>query len=268
MIRILIADDHEVARYGLRKILERQSGWEVIAEACDGKEAVTKAIETKPNVAILDYAMPLINGAEAIGDQSGTVLVTTGLQAIDEFYLQSLYATDGVRAGTYVFLEVHDTGSGDALPLLASTLRQLSEWLGRHAAEMLSFLRGVDVASHLGRALAGEVSTAREVPYEAPRSARGGRITARFGPWRAAAGAIVGGIGLHTLGEPRPPARVESALAVSLDLDETLDTIVHRARELMAADGALIVSWDGQAPQMTVLRAAVSARPAFTRAAT
>jgi GAF domain-containing protein len=127
--------------------------------------------------------------------------------------------------------------------------------LGRHAPEMLSFLRGVDVASHLGRALAGEVSTAREVSYEGPRASRDGRITARFGPWRAAAGAIGGVIGLHTLAEPRPPARVDSALTASLDLDETLDTIVHRARELMAAEGALIVSWDGQAPQMTVLRA-------------
>jgi DNA-binding NarL/FixJ family response regulator len=65
VIRILIADDHEATRYGVRKILERQPGWEVVAEACDGKEAVNKAIETKPDVAILDYAMPVINGAEA-----------------------------------------------------------------------------------------------------------------------------------------------------------------------------------------------------------
>jgi DNA-binding NarL/FixJ family response regulator len=65
MLRILIADDHEVVRYGLRKILERQPGWEVVAEADDGKDAISKAIETKPDVAVLDYAMPLINGIEA-----------------------------------------------------------------------------------------------------------------------------------------------------------------------------------------------------------
>jgi DNA-binding NarL/FixJ family response regulator len=65
MLRILIADDHEVVRYGLRKVLERQPGWEVVAEADDGKDAISKAIETKPDVAVLDYAMPLINGIEA-----------------------------------------------------------------------------------------------------------------------------------------------------------------------------------------------------------
>jgi DNA-binding NarL/FixJ family response regulator len=65
VIRILIADDHEVARYGLRRILERQPGWKVVAEANHGKEAIGKAIETKPDIAILDYAMPGINGVEA-----------------------------------------------------------------------------------------------------------------------------------------------------------------------------------------------------------
>jgi len=54
----------------------------------------------------------VINGAEAIGDQRGTVLVTTGLQAIDDFYVQSLFSSEGISAGTYVFLEVHDTGCG------------------------------------------------------------------------------------------------------------------------------------------------------------
>ena len=64
MTRILIADDHEVVRSGLRAILEAQDGWEVVAEAADGKEAVEKATETKPDVAIVDYALPIANGAE------------------------------------------------------------------------------------------------------------------------------------------------------------------------------------------------------------
>jgi DNA-binding NarL/FixJ family response regulator len=65
MVRILIADDYGIVRYGLRRILERQPDWEVVAEARDGKTAVSKAIDTKPDVAILDYSMPLINGIEA-----------------------------------------------------------------------------------------------------------------------------------------------------------------------------------------------------------
>ena len=65
MLRILIADDHDVVRSGLRKVLEAQNNWEVVAEARDGKDAISKATETKPDVAVLDYAMPLINGVEA-----------------------------------------------------------------------------------------------------------------------------------------------------------------------------------------------------------
>jgi DNA-binding NarL/FixJ family response regulator len=62
--RILIVDDHYVVRYGLRRLLEAQPNCEVVAEAPDGKEAVVKAVETKPDIAVVDYSMPLINGVE------------------------------------------------------------------------------------------------------------------------------------------------------------------------------------------------------------
>ena len=65
MTRILIADDHDVVRSGLTTILEAHPNWEVVAEAADGKEAILKAIETKPDVAVLDYSLPLVNGIEA-----------------------------------------------------------------------------------------------------------------------------------------------------------------------------------------------------------
>jgi DNA-binding NarL/FixJ family response regulator len=65
MTRILIADDHEIVRSGLRKIIESHAGWEVIAEVGDGKEAVEKALETMPDVAVLDYSMPAATGLEA-----------------------------------------------------------------------------------------------------------------------------------------------------------------------------------------------------------
>ena len=64
MTRILIADDHEVVRSGLRSILETHPDWEVVAEAADGKEAIVQAVETKPDVAVVDYSLPLINGIE------------------------------------------------------------------------------------------------------------------------------------------------------------------------------------------------------------
>jgi DNA-binding NarL/FixJ family response regulator len=65
VVRILIADDHDVVRYGLRKDLEAQPGWKVVAEAANGKDAIREAVATKPDVALLDCMMPLINGIEA-----------------------------------------------------------------------------------------------------------------------------------------------------------------------------------------------------------
>jgi len=64
--RILLADDHEVVRAGLRALLEEQSGWEVVAEAADGRDAVEKATKLKPDVVVIDIAMPSLNGLEAV----------------------------------------------------------------------------------------------------------------------------------------------------------------------------------------------------------
>ena len=62
---ILIADDHEVVRLGLRAILEARPNCEVVAEALDGKEAILKAITTKPDIAVVANTLPLVNGVEA-----------------------------------------------------------------------------------------------------------------------------------------------------------------------------------------------------------
>jgi DNA-binding NarL/FixJ family response regulator len=64
-LTILLGDDHVLVRQGIRKILEERQTWTVVDEARDGREAVRKALELQPDVAILDIGMPLLNGIEA-----------------------------------------------------------------------------------------------------------------------------------------------------------------------------------------------------------
>jgi DNA-binding NarL/FixJ family response regulator len=61
----LIADDHEVVRRGLRALVEEQAGWEVCAEAADGRQAVEQALASLPDIAILDISMPEMDGLTA-----------------------------------------------------------------------------------------------------------------------------------------------------------------------------------------------------------
>jgi DNA-binding NarL/FixJ family response regulator len=63
--RVLLIDDHEIIRKGVRRIVERESGWEVCGEAGDGREGVALAEKTKPDIVVLDIAMPGLNGLEA-----------------------------------------------------------------------------------------------------------------------------------------------------------------------------------------------------------
>ena len=65
-IRILIADDHEVVRKGIRTLLEARSEWEICGEASTGKDAIAKAARLKPDVVLLDITMPEASGLEAI----------------------------------------------------------------------------------------------------------------------------------------------------------------------------------------------------------
>ena len=64
-IRILLADDHNILRDGMRLLLERQAGFVVVGEAADGREVVQLAQEQSPDVVVMDIAMPNMNGIEA-----------------------------------------------------------------------------------------------------------------------------------------------------------------------------------------------------------
>jgi two-component system, NarL family, response regulator NreC len=92
-LRILLADDHTVVRQGLRKVLEERPDWVVVAEAGNGRDAVKHAEELKPDVAILDIAMPLLNGIEAtrqIVKRSPTTRVLVLTMHSDEAYVNQI----------------------------------------------------------------------------------------------------------------------------------------------------------------------------------
>lgn len=65
--RILIADDHDIVRRGLRAVIEQRDDWSVVAEASDGGEALEAALATKPDIAVIDFSLPTMNGLDLTG---------------------------------------------------------------------------------------------------------------------------------------------------------------------------------------------------------
>src|SRR5215813_985288 len=111
-VRILLADDHTLVREGLRKILEAQSGWEVIGEAADGREAVRQALELKPDLVILDLAMPQLSGVDAI-QQIVRRLPSTRVLVLS-MHADEVYVTRAIKAGAHGYL-LKDSAGTDLL---------------------------------------------------------------------------------------------------------------------------------------------------------
>ncbi|HEY2803716.1 MAG TPA: response regulator transcription factor [Actinomycetota bacterium] len=129
MLRVLIVDDQELVRAGLRMILEAQDDLDVVAEAADGLEAIAAADETDPDVVLMDIRMPNMDGVEATRRLEGRrVLILTTFDLDD-------YVVEALRAGASGFLlkdappaelvrAVRVVASGDAL-LSPSVTRRL-----------------------------------------------------------------------------------------------------------------------------------------------
>jgi DNA-binding NarL/FixJ family response regulator len=128
MLRILIADDHEVARKGIRAVLESHPGWEVCGEAKDGREAIELASTMDPDLILLDIGMPKLNGLEAArqilaGDPEAAILILT------------MHDTDNVvrevlRAGARGFLLKSDAGR-DLIAAVEALQRQRTFFTNR-----------------------------------------------------------------------------------------------------------------------------------------
>jgi DNA-binding NarL/FixJ family response regulator len=99
-IRILLADDHTVVRKGLRLLLESQPGFTVVADAADGRAAVTLAETHTPDVVVMDVAMPILNGIEAARQITAklpqTAVVFLSMHSDESYVLKALKS--GARA--------------------------------------------------------------------------------------------------------------------------------------------------------------------------
>jgi len=106
----VLADDHTLFRQGLRRVLEEQPGWQVIADASDGATAVRLTLERQPHVVIMDIAMPRLNGVEAtrqIVRRAPDVRVL-----ILSMYSDDLYITQALQAGAHGFV-LKDSADAD-----------------------------------------------------------------------------------------------------------------------------------------------------------
>ena len=103
MIRVLIADDQALVREGLRALIDRETDMTVVAEACDGQDAVQMAREHHPDVVLMDIRMPRVDGLQATADllaEDGTASKVIMLTTFD----QDDYLYQALRAGASGFL--------------------------------------------------------------------------------------------------------------------------------------------------------------------
>jgi DNA-binding NarL/FixJ family response regulator len=143
--RILIADDHAVIRHGVRSILQNHDGWEICGEAVDGRDAVRKAMELKPDVAILDIGMPNLNGLDAarqiLSNDSRTMVLILTIDGSDQVIREVL------SAGARGFLLKSDAAND--LVTAVDALQHHRTFFTSKAAEMVldGYLNGKDPAS-------------------------------------------------------------------------------------------------------------------------
>ncbi len=134
LLRVLVADDHTIVRQGVVSLLEESGEVHVVAEASDGLEAVEKALETRPDIAILDLTMPRLNGLEAvrrIHDQlPGTRILVLTVHEEDEYVIPI------VRAGASGYL-VKDAAVKELMSAVQA-LQRGQGYFGPQAARALA----------------------------------------------------------------------------------------------------------------------------------
>lgn len=134
-IRILVADDHDIVRAGLKSLLERQEDIEIVGEAADGRELVRMAEKLAPSIVVTDIAMPQLNGIDATAqilhhDPDIRVIILS-MYADEEFLVRALTAgvkgyllKDAVQADLLRAVRAVATGRSFFSPAIAQTLAE------------------------------------------------------------------------------------------------------------------------------------------------
>ena len=157
-LRVLVADDHPLVRAGLRKILDEVGDWEVVAEAGNGRDAVSQALVLRPDVAILDIAMPQLNGIEATAQicrrEPGIHVLILSMYADEAYVIQAMHA--GARG--YLLKESADADVVRAVTAVAQGKSFFSPEIARIMLD--------EYTRHMAERGAGGGCTAMADPYD------------------------------------------------------------------------------------------------------
>jgi DNA-binding NarL/FixJ family response regulator len=134
-IRILVADDHDVVRAGVRFLLERQEDMEILGEAADGREVVRLAEKLSPSIIVMDIAMPQLNGIDAaakiLHHDPDVKIIILSMYADEEFLVRALTAgvkgyllKDAVQADLVRAVRAVAEGRSFFSPAIAQTLAE------------------------------------------------------------------------------------------------------------------------------------------------
>ena len=153
-VRILLADDHNVLRDGLRLLLERHQGFQVVAEASDGREALRLAEEYRPDVAVIDIAMPVLNGIDAtsriVETCAPTAVIILSMHHDESYIVRALNAgargyllKDSLKADLIAAVNAVSQGHSYFSPKVSSLLqedyfRQLADQQKADSFELLT----------------------------------------------------------------------------------------------------------------------------------
>jgi DNA-binding NarL/FixJ family response regulator len=134
-IRVLLADDHGLVRAGFRSLLEKIPSVEVVAEACDGREALALLKTHRPDVVLMDIAMPSLNGLEAVAhaskEFSNTRVIILSMHTNEEYVVQALRA----GASGYVIKDAAVSELGLAIQAVTSGGTYLSPRISKAMIE-------------------------------------------------------------------------------------------------------------------------------------